>query len=110
MVLAKSDQEEFENIKWVIRIDKSKKNRQYNGQKKKGQKDNQRSTKHTHKADTVDYCFRTVSSWWLRSSELFDRICIIPMKKASMSRRINILCIMFKIKTPCLFIITMFTS
>ena len=31
--------------KGVIRIRKSKKNRQHNGQKKKGQKDKQRSTK-----------------------------------------------------------------
>jgi hypothetical protein len=61
--------EEFEDIKGVIRIRKSKKNRQHNGQKKKdrqhndqkteeqttqwpkekGQKDKQRSTKHTYK-------------------------------------------------------------
>ena len=37
---------EFEDTKGVIRICKSKKNRQHNGQKKK---DKQRSTKHTHK-------------------------------------------------------------
>ena len=36
--------EEFEDNKEVIRIRKSKKNRQHNGQK-----DKQRSTKHTHK-------------------------------------------------------------
>jgi len=36
--------EEFEDTKGVIRIRKSKKNRQHNGQKNK-----QRSTKHTHK-------------------------------------------------------------
>ena len=36
---------QFEDIKWVIRIRKLKKNRQHNGQKKK---DKQRSTKHTH--------------------------------------------------------------
>jgi hypothetical protein len=40
--------EEFEDIKGVIRIRISKKNRQHNGQKKKVQKDKQRSTKHTH--------------------------------------------------------------
>ena len=40
--------EEFEDTKVVIRIRKSK-NRQYNGQKKKRQKDKQRSTKHTRK-------------------------------------------------------------
>jgi len=32
-----------------MNIRKSKTNRQHNGQKKKGQKDKQRSTKHTHK-------------------------------------------------------------
>ena len=36
----------FEDTKGVIRILKSKKNRQHNGQKKK---DKQQSTKHTHK-------------------------------------------------------------
>ena len=43
--------EEIADTKGVIRIDKSKKDRQHNGQKKrkKGQKDKQRSTKHTHK-------------------------------------------------------------
>jgi hypothetical protein len=61
--------EEFEDTKGVIRIRKSKKNRQHNGQKtdeqttqwpkdrrtdntiakRKAQKDKQRSTKHTHK-------------------------------------------------------------
>ena len=50
--------EEFEDTKGVIRIPKSKKNRQHNGQERKdrqrnGQKnrDKQRSTKHTHKAN-----------------------------------------------------------
>jgi len=38
--------EEFEDTKGVIRIRKSK-NRQHNDQKKKGQKDKQRSTKHS---------------------------------------------------------------
>ena len=41
--------EEFEDTEKVIRIRKLKKDRQHNGQKKKGQKDKQRSTKHTHK-------------------------------------------------------------
>ena len=36
----------FEDIKGVIRIRKSSKNREHNGQKKK---DKQRSTRHTHK-------------------------------------------------------------
>jgi len=44
-------EEEFEDTKGVIRIRKSNKNRQHNVQtKEKGQKDKQRSTKHTHKA------------------------------------------------------------
>ena len=43
-----SFQEEFEDTKWVIRIRISK-NRQHNGQKKKGKKDKQRSTKQTYK-------------------------------------------------------------
>ena len=41
--------EEFADTKGVIRIHISKKNRQHNGQKKKGKKDKQRSTKHTYK-------------------------------------------------------------
>ena len=41
--------EEFEDIKGVIRIQKSK-NRQHNG-RIKVQKDKQRSTKHTHKTN-----------------------------------------------------------
>jgi hypothetical protein len=41
-------QEEFEDTKGVIRIRISK-DRQHNCQKKKIQKDNQQSTKHTHK-------------------------------------------------------------
>ena len=49
--------EEFEDTKGVIRIRISKKNRQNNGQKKKIQKDKQRSTKHTHK--TKDRVTRT---------------------------------------------------
>ena len=41
--------EEFEDNKEVISIRKSKKDRQHNDQKEKGQKNKQRSTKHTHK-------------------------------------------------------------
>ena len=41
-------EEEFEETKGVIRIRKSKKDRQHNGQKEKGK---QRSTKHTHKTN-----------------------------------------------------------
>ena len=50
-------QEEFEDTKGVIRIHISKRNKQHNGQKKKVQKDKQRSTKHTHK--TKDQVTRT---------------------------------------------------
>jgi hypothetical protein len=42
---------EFEDSKGVIRIRISKKNKQHSGQKKKVQKDKQRSTKHTYKTD-----------------------------------------------------------
>jgi hypothetical protein len=42
-------EEEFEDTKGLIRIRKSKKDRQHNGQKEKRQKDKQRSTKHTYK-------------------------------------------------------------
>jgi hypothetical protein len=49
-------QEGFEDTKRVIRIRKSKKNRQHNGQKKRS-KDKQRSIKHTHK--TKDRVTRT---------------------------------------------------
>jgi hypothetical protein len=41
--------EELEDTKEAVRIRIPKKNRQHNGQKKKVQKDKQRSTKHTHK-------------------------------------------------------------
>jgi hypothetical protein len=49
-----SQQEEFEDTKGLIKIRKSKKNRQHNDQKKKGK---QRSTIHTHK--TKDRVTRT---------------------------------------------------
>ena len=48
------EQKEFEDTKEVIRICKSKKDRQHNGQKKK---DKKRSTKHTNK--TKDQVTRT---------------------------------------------------
>ena len=48
--------EEFEDTKGVIRIRKSKKNRQYNGQKKRDKR-TKRSTKHTSK--TTDRVART---------------------------------------------------
>jgi hypothetical protein len=51
-------QEEFGDIKWLIRIRKSKKDTQHNGQKeKKRQRDKQQSTKHRHK--TKDRVTRT---------------------------------------------------
>ena len=49
--------EEFGDTKREIRNRISKENRQHNGQKKKGQKDKQRSTKHTYK--TKDRVTRT---------------------------------------------------
>jgi hypothetical protein len=49
--------EEFEDIKGVIRIRKSKKDRQHNGQKKKDKRTKQRPIKHTHK--TKDRVTRT---------------------------------------------------
>ena len=50
-------QEELEDTKGASIIRISKKNRQHNGQKKKVQKDKQRSTKHTYK--TKDRVTRT---------------------------------------------------
>ena len=55
--LAILSKEEFEDTKGVIRNRISKKNKQHNGQKKKTQKDKQRSTKHTYK--TKDRVTRT---------------------------------------------------
>ena len=43
--------EEFEDTKWIIRIRKSKKNRQHNGQTIKYKNDKQRFTQHTHKTE-----------------------------------------------------------
>ena len=42
-------QEELEDTKEVIRIHKSKNDRQHNGQKDKEELEKQQSTKHTHK-------------------------------------------------------------
>jgi hypothetical protein len=47
--LVQTARREFEDPKGVLIIRISKKNRQHNDQKKKVQKDKQRSTKHTHK-------------------------------------------------------------
>jgi len=52
--MCSTQEKEFEDTKRVIRIRKSKKNRQHNGQKKK---DKQRFTKQTHK--TKDQVTRT---------------------------------------------------
>ena len=55
--------EELEDIKGVIRIRKSKKNRQYNGQKKKVK---QRSTKHTHMVYLKQRMYFVITVWfWL---------------------------------------------
>ena len=55
--ISKRDQEEFGGIKGVIRIRKSK-DKKTQWPKEKGQKDKQRSTKHTHK--TEDRVTRTL--------------------------------------------------
>jgi hypothetical protein len=67
--------EEFEDTKGVIRIRISKKNRQHNDQKKKIQKEKQRSTKHTHK--TKDRVKRTQlnTDEHLRCSERVGSSC-----------------------------------
>ena len=54
--------EELEDTKGVIRICKSRKNRQHNGQKKKYKKDKQRPTKHTYK--TKDRVTRAPLKTW----------------------------------------------
>ena len=55
--------EEIEDTKGVIRIHKSKNDKQQNGQKKKVQKDKQQSTKHTYK--TKDWVTETsLNTWW----------------------------------------------
>ena len=53
-------EEEFAYTKGVIRIRKSKKDRQHNYQKEKGQKDKQRSAKHTHKTIVTRTPLKTV--------------------------------------------------
>jgi len=57
MLVTSQYQEEFEDTKGVIRIHISKVKRQHKCQKKKAQKDKQRSTKHTYK--TKDQVTRT---------------------------------------------------
>jgi len=47
-------QEEFEDAKVVIRICKSKRDRQYNGKKEKGLKDKQRSTNTPHRKQKIE--------------------------------------------------------
>ena len=66
--------EEFEDTKGVIRI-RTSKNRQHNGQKKKIQKEKQRSRKHTHK--TKDRVKRTQlnTDEHLRCSESVGSSC-----------------------------------
>ena len=50
LFIGRHQEESSEDTKRVIRMRKSKNNRQHNGQKKKVQKDKQRSTKHTYKS------------------------------------------------------------
>ena len=80
--------EEFDDTKRVFRICKSKKDRQLNGQKKKGQNDIQRSTKQIYKTkDRVTQtplktggelrCSRRVSSSCSTSGTRRDFYCII---------------------------------
>ena len=51
--------EEFEDTKGVIRIRKSKKDKQHNDPKEKGQKERQRSTKHYIENHRKDRATRT---------------------------------------------------
>ena len=78
-------QEEFEDTKGAIRFCISKKNKQHNGQKKKVQKDKQRSTKHTYK--TKDRVTRTPlkTGGELRCSGRVSSSC-----STSGTRRINL--------------------
>ncbi len=57
----------------VIKIHKSKKNRQHNGQKKKILKDKQRSTKHRHKTKDRQTLTLLKSGDELRCSERVSR-------------------------------------
>ena len=79
------DKEQFEDTKGAIRIRISKKNKQHNGQKKKVQKDKQRSTKHTYK--TKDRVTRTPlkTGGELRCSGRVSSSC-----STSGTRRINL--------------------
>jgi hypothetical protein len=71
--------EEFEDTKCVIRIRISKKSRQHNGQKKKVQKDKQRSTKHTYKTKDRVTHLKNNRGWTqvLRKGRQFLREVII---------------------------------
>jgi len=62
-------QEEFEDAKVVIRICKSKRDRQYNGKKEKGLKDKQRSTKHHTENKRSRYTNPTKTGGELRCCE-----------------------------------------
>ena len=77
-------EEEFEDTKVVIRIRISK-SRRHNGQKKKRQKDKQRSTKHVHKIK--DRVTRTPlkTGGKLRRSRRVSSSC-----SASGTRRVNL--------------------
>ena len=73
-------------IKGVNRIHISKKNRQHNGQKKKFQKDKQRSTKHTHK--TKDRVKRTPLN---TGGELLCSGRVSSSYSISSTRRVNLI-------------------
>jgi len=67
---------EFGDTKGVIRIRLLKKDRQHNGQKKEIQKDQQRSTKHAHKAKDQETrtSLQTGGKFVLLFNALVDRV------------------------------------
>jgi ABC-type nickel/cobalt efflux system permease component RcnA len=78
-------QEDFDNTKGVIRIQKPKNDKQHNGQKKN---DKQRSTKHTHKTkdQVMKYCSRNHSEkdkiTYQNIKKMTDRTCL-PFRSSS---------------------------
>ena len=81
-------EEEFADTKGVIRIHKSKKDRQHNGEKKKKKKkkeDKQRSAQHTHK--TKDRVTRTPIK---TGSELMCSGRVSSSCSTSVTRRVNL--------------------
>ena len=71
-------EEEFEDTKWVIRVRKSKKERHYNGQKKKDKRTNNDLQNITHKTkDRVTRTPRkTVVKWLYHVSNIHVHIII----------------------------------